>query len=188
MFKDFNISKFKKMKPPADNSFTTMQEIKHIKSIPMDVANVKKYDDIEKTFAEVAYKNNIKDYDSDLVGNLIEKSSPIILKLKKHFNRPRPKVIAKKMGIKMKDYEMKSMKTASYPSGHSAQGILIGRVLAAKYPKAAKQFISAGDKISKSRNIAKAHYKSDSKMGEKLGNELYNHIKQKQNEKSSNEA
>jgi len=59
MFKNFNISKFKKMKPPADNSFTTMQEIKHIKSIPMDKANVRKYDDIEKTFAEVAYKNKI---------------------------------------------------------------------------------------------------------------------------------
>ena len=179
MFKNFNLSKFKKLKPPADNSFTTMQEIKHIKSIPMDKANVKKYDDIEKTFAEVAYKNKIKDYDADLVGKLIKQSAPIIGKLKDHFKRPRPKVIAKKIGIKMKDYEMSSMKTPSYPSGHSAQGILIGRVLAAKYPKAAKQFISAGNKISKSRNIAKAHYKSDSKMGEQLGNELYNHIKNK---------
>ena len=179
MFKNFNISKFKKMKPPADNSFTTMQEIKHIKSIPMDIANVKKYDDIEKTFAEVAYKNNIKDYDSDLVGNLIEQSSPIILKLKKHFNRPRPKVIAKKLGINMVDYEMSSMKTPSYPSGHSTQGILIGKILADKFPKAAKQFIKAGKNISDSRRIAKAHYKSDSIMGEKLGEAMYQHIKNK---------
>ena len=101
MFKKFNISKFKKMKPPADNSFTTMQEVKHIKSIPMDKANVRKYDDIEKTFAEVAYKNKIEDYDADLVGRLIKHSAPIISKLKEYFNRPRPKVIAKKMGIKM---------------------------------------------------------------------------------------
>ena len=31
MFKDFNISSFKKMKPPSDNSFDTMQEVKEIK-------------------------------------------------------------------------------------------------------------------------------------------------------------
>ena len=36
-----------------------------------------------------------------------------------NFNRPRPKVLAKKMNIKMKDIEMASMKTPSYPSGSS---------------------------------------------------------------------
>tara|TARA_R100000995_G_scaffold21400_2_gene8972 strand:+ start:1621 stop:2163 length:543 start_codon:yes stop_codon:yes gene_type:complete len=179
MFKGFNIDKFKNIKPPSDNSFKTMQEVKQINSIPMDKGNVKKYDNVEKTFADVAVKNNVKNYDSTLVGSIIKKSAPIILKLKKHFNRPRPKVIAKKLGIKMQDHEMSSMKTPSYPSGHSAQGILIGMVLAKKHPQAAKQFMQAGRNISKSRNIAKAHYKSDSKMGEKLGKEMFEHIKNK---------
>ena len=31
MFKDFNISKFKKNKPPGDNSITTKNEIKELK-------------------------------------------------------------------------------------------------------------------------------------------------------------
>ena len=66
---------------------------------------------------------------------LIKDSAPIILELKKHFDRPRPKVLAKKMNIKIKDIEMDSMKTPSYPSGHSAQGILIAKVLGDKYPK-----------------------------------------------------
>ena len=179
MFKGFNIDKFKNIKPPSDNSFKTMQEVKQINSIPMDKGNVKKYDNVEKTFADVAVKNNVKNYDSTLVGSIIKKSAPIILKLKKHFNRPRPKVIAKKLGINMQDYEMSSMKTPSYPSGHSTQGILIGRILADKFPKAAKQFIKAGKNISKSRNIAKAHYRSDSKMGEQLGKEMFEHIKNK---------
>ena len=39
--------------------------------------------------------------------------------------------------------------------------------------------MQAGRNISKSRNIAKAHYKSDSKMGEKLGKEMFEHIKNK---------
>ena len=177
MFKGFNIDKFKRMKPPSDNSFNTMQEVKQLNSIPMNKSSVQKYDNIEKTFADIAAKNNITNYDSKLVGDLIKKSAPIITKLKKHFNRPRPKVMAKKLGIRMADYEMNSMKTPSYPSGHSTQGVLIGKVLADKYPKAAKQFIRAGKNISDSRRIAKAHYKSDSKMGEMLGNEMYKHTK-----------
>ena len=181
MFKDFNIDKFKKMKPPSDNSFDTMQEVKEIKKLPLNKDKIKKFDNIEKTFKSIADSNNIKDYPSKLIKDLINKSSPIILKLKKHFNRPRPKVIAKKMGIKMKDFEMNSMKTPSYPSGHSAQGILIGMVLSKIYPAYAKQFKKAGENISDSRNIAKAHYKSDSKMGKQLGAAMYNHIKSKIN-------
>ena len=181
MFKDFNIDKFKKMKPPSDNSFDTMQEVKEIKKLPLNKDKIKKFDNIEKTFKSIADSNNIKDYPSKLIKDLINKSAPIILKLKKHFNRPRPKVIAKKMGIKMKDFEMNSMKTPSYPSGHSAQGILIGMVLSKIYPAYAKQFKKAGENISDSRNIAKAHYKSDSKMGKQLGAAMYNHIKSKIN-------
>ena len=179
MFKGFNIDKFKNMKPPSDSSFNTMQEVKQLNTIPLNKTSVQKYDNIEKTFADIAAKNNITNYDSKLVGDLIKKSAPIITKLKKHFNRPRPKVIAKKLGINMQDYEMSSMKTPSYPSGHSTQGILIGRVLADKFPKAAKQFIKAGKSISDSRRVAKAHYKSDSVMGEKLGDEMYKYIKDK---------
>ena len=100
-------------------------------------------------------------------------------KLKKHFDRPRPKALAKKMNIKIKDIEMDSMKTASYPSGHTAQGILIAKVLGDKYPKAKSAFAKTGENISYSRNVARAHYKSDSKMGEKLGNSMYKHIKNK---------
>ena len=179
MFKGFNIDKFKNMKPPSDSSFNTMQEVKQLNTIPLNKTSVQKYDNIEKTFADIAAKNNITNYDSKLVGDLIKKSAPIITKLKKHFNRPRPKVIAKKLGINMQDYEMSSMKTPSYPSGHSTQGILIGRVLADKFPKAAKQIIKAGKSISDSRRVAKAHYKSDSVMGEKLGDEMYKYIKDK---------
>mgnify|MGYP002625940766 FL=1 len=179
MFKDFNIDKFKSIKPPANDSFTTMKEVKQLNTIPMNISNVKKFDNIEKTFADVAAKNNITNYPKKLVANLIEKSAPIITKLKKHFNRPRPKVLAKRLGMNFKDYEMSSMKTASYPSGHSTQGILIAKVLADKFPNASKDFIKAGNSISDSRNIAKAHYESDSNMGKKLGNAMYEHVKNK---------
>ena len=179
MFKDFDISSFKKMKPPGDNTFDTMQEIKALKKIPIRKTFVKEFDDQESAFKKTAEREGIKDYDSSVAKKLIEKSAPVILKLKKHFNRPRPKVLAKKMNIKMKDIEMASMKTPSYPSGHSTQGMLIGLTLSAKYPKSRKAFMKTANNISDSRNVAHAHYKSDSDMGKKLGKSMYNHIKNK---------
>ena len=179
MFKDFNTSSFKKMKPPGDNTFDTSQEVKALSKIPLKKEFVKKFDNIESAFAKTAKDNNIEDYDKKIPAKLIKESAPIILELKKHFNRPRPKVLAKKMNIKMKDIEMESMKTPSYPSGHSAQGMLIGLVLSDKYPEAKKEFEKAAKNISYSRRVAHAHYKSDSKMGELLGNAMYNHVKNK---------
>ena len=81
------------------------------------------------------------------------------------------------MNVKMKDIEMASMKTASYPSGHSAQGVLIAEVLSDKYPKAKSAFVKTAKNISYSRQVAHAHYKSDSDMGEKLGKQMYNYTK-----------
>jgi len=179
MFKNFNTSSFKKQKPPSDSSFDTAQEIKALKKIPLKKEFVKKFDNIEAAFKKTAEEQDIKDYDKKIATKLIKESAPIILELKKHFNRPRPKVLAKKMNIKLDDYEMESMKTPSYPSGHSVQGVLIAKVLSDKYPKAKSAFSKTGKNISYSRRVARAHYKSDSKMGEKLGNSMYNHIKNK---------
>ena len=110
----------------------------------------------------------------------MNESDPIIMKLKKHFNRPRPKVLAKKMGVKMKDIELETMKTPSYPSGHSVQGYLIAMTLSDKYPKKRDKLMKTAKDISYSRNIARAHYRSDSKFGEAIGLELYKYLKQNQ--------
>ena len=179
MFRNFSLASLKKIKPRNDNSFDTMQEIKELTKIPINKKFVKDHDDIEAIFFKTAKNNNIDDYDAKLVNDLVKESAPIILKLKEHFNRPRPKKLAKKMNIKMEDIEMDSMKTPSYPSGHSVQGILIAKVLSDKHPKAKKAFKKTGDDISYSRRVARAHYKSDSKLGEKMGNMMYNHIKDK---------
>ena len=175
MFKDFDISSFKKQKPPSNNSFDTAQEIKALKKIPLKKAFVKKNDDIEAAFKKIAKDNNIKDYDKNIAAKLIKESAPVILELKKYHNRPRPYELDKNLTA----FKMKSMETASYPSGHSVQGVLIAKVLGDKHPKAKSAFTKTGENISYSRRVARAHYKSDSKVGEELGNSMYKHIKNK---------
>jgi len=172
MFKDFNISSFKKMKPPGDNSFDTDQEIKALKKIPLRKEFVKKYDNIEAAFKKTAKEQGVKDYDKNIAAKLIKESAPVILELKKYHNRKRPYELDKNM----KAIKMKSMETPSYPSGHSAQSILIASVLKDKYGKE-KAFMQTAKNISDSRSMARAHYKSDSVNGIKLGKQLYKHIK-----------
>jgi len=172
MFKDFDISSFKKMKPPSDNSFDTGQEIKALKKIPLKKDFVKKYDNIEAAFKKTADEQGVKDYDKKIAAKLIKESAPVILELKKHHNRKRPYELDKNLS----SVKMDSMKTKSYPSGHSAQGMLIASVLKDKYGKG-KAFMQTAKNISDSRNIAHAHYKSDSVNGTKLGKQLYKHIK-----------
>jgi len=172
MFKDFDISSFKKLKPPSDSSFDTAQEIKALKKIKLNKSFVKKYDDIEAAFKKTAKEQGIKDYDKNIAAKLIKESAPVILELKKHHNRPRPY----DLDSSLKAIKMKSMNTPSYPSGHSAQGILIASALKDKYGKSSA-FMQTAKNISDSRNIAHAHYKSDSVNGTKLGKQLYKHIK-----------
>ena len=172
MLKNFNIKKYLDKKPPSDNSFTTMQEIKELSKTPINKNFVKEKDDIKKSFTKIVDEGKF-------IQSLIDESAPIILKIKKHHNRPRPKKLAKKLGIKMEDVEMESMKTPSYPSGHSAQSVFIGMALSDKYPSKRNKLMKTARDISKSRNIAHAHYKSDSKFGEEIGKDMYNEFKNK---------
>ena len=172
MLKGFPIKKYLDKKPPSDNSFTTMQELKELNKIPINKNFVRQKDDVETSFGSIVD-------DKPLVRRLMDETVPIITKIKNHHKRPRPKKLAKKYGMNMKDIEMPSMKTPSYPSGHSAQGMLIGMALSKKFPSKKKQLMSMAKDISKSRNVAHAHYKSDSVLGEKIGKDMYNYIKNK---------
>ena len=175
MLKDFDISSFKKQKPPSDNSFDTDQEIKALKKIPLRKEFVKKYDDIEAAFKKTAKEQGIKDYDKNIAAKLIKESAPVILELKKHYDRKRPYELDKNL----KAIVLKSMQTPSNPSAHSVQGVLIAKALGSKHPKAKSAFAKTGENISYSRRVARAHYKSDSKLGEDIGNSMYKHIKNK---------
>jgi len=175
MFKDFDKKPFKKKKPPVDSGYTTRTEINELKKIPLRKDFVKKFDNQEKAFKDTAEREGIKDYDKKIAAKLIKDSAPVILEIKRYHDRPRPYELDKSMA----HYKLKSMETPSYPSGHSVQGMLIGRVLSDKYPRSRKGFMATARNISYSRRVARAHYKSDSKMGEELGNSMYEHIKNK---------
>ena len=178
LFKDFNMSKYFDRKPPKNTSLRTYQELMYLKDLPEDLEYVKQHDTIEEVFQEVCRDNNVE-YPKDLVEELINSSAGLIMELKWNYNRPRPFQLAEYYNIKLGGTTLESMKTPSYPSGHSTQGILIGKVLQTKLPITTDGFLEAGKRISYSRNIGRAHYPSDSELGEIIGNSLYQYIKHK---------
>ena len=176
----FDINKYKNIKPPKDNSLKTLQELKEINTMHKDPAFVKQKDNQESAFKKLTESKGLA-YPKGLIKSLIEESAPKILKLKNHFKRPRPKHLSAGFGIKLDDVEMDSMKTPSYPSGHSVQGVLIGKALGKLYPKHRAEFEKEGKDISMSRRVGRAHFKSDSDFGEKIGNDMFNYVKGKLN-------
>tara|TARA_R110002012_G_scaffold148048_1_gene306758 strand:- start:395 stop:1471 length:1077 start_codon:yes stop_codon:yes gene_type:complete len=160
--------KYNMKSPPGDHSPKTISEIKELTKIPDNDKFVKSKDKVRDSFKELFKKESIE-YPKKLIDNIIDEADPIIMKFKNKFKRPRPKKIADKKGIKINYLELKTMKTPSYPSGHSTSSKLIAEVLGKKYPKLKAKLNKVAEDISYSRNVAKAHYKSDSEEGIKLG-------------------
>jgi hypothetical protein len=175
LFKDFDYGDFGLTPPPQNASLTTYYELGYLQSLPEDPQLVEYYDDIPQVFKDVCMENGIE-YPKKLVKFLKKQSTPIILDLKYYYNRPRPFQLAKEYGIKLSNVEMESMNTPSYPSGHSTQGYLIAYVLSTKFNILNDSFYRAAKKISFSRNIARAHFPSDSRLGEQLGKKMFKHI------------
>ena len=99
LFKDFDYSKFKKTKLPKDDSLQTLKEIKEIDKLNTDEKFIKKHDDVLKSFTEV-----VGNKDSKYIQELLDSSRPIIVNLKKYYNRPRPKQNAKNIWYSIKRY------------------------------------------------------------------------------------
>ena len=176
MFDNFNLQKYKTIKYPSDSSLKALSEIKDLQATPLNKSFALKYDNVFNVFKNI-FINKKRTFPSKLVSSLLTQSTKPILKIKNYHNRKRPNVLAKDYGILLPYIKLSSAQTPSFPSGHSAQAYLIKEVLSDKFPELTSQFQKAADNISKSRILANVHYESDKKVGEQLGLDLYNHLK-----------
>lgn len=178
LLKDFNYSKYKVKNPPKNASIKTYSELTYLRDLPEDIDYVKTHDGIEEVFRKVCRDYNVE-YPEKLVNELLKSSAGVILDLKYHYNRPRPKQLAKEYEMNIGGIELESMSSPSYPSGHSTQGFLIGKILQTKLPITTDAFLQASQRISYSRNVARAHYPSDSRMGEELGTAMFKYLRER---------
>ena len=170
---------------PENSSKETLDELEWLSVYNggnIDENYVKEGDGVSGVFEKYCNENDIK-YNKKYYKQIIEESSKTILSLKYYYNRPRPKQLADYYGIEeFKDVELSSMKTPSYPSGHSTQGHLIAELLGKEYPVHYGNFKKLADFISKSRLMARAHYPSDCVFGEEVAQHILGKVIQKQND------
>jgi len=177
-FEGFPINDFMNTNPPKNDSEEAMDELMLLDSLPVIEEFVKTTDDIFPYF-EKYFKEKDLEFPKEELKDIVKDTSPIILKLKYHYNRPRPQQLANAKGLEFHEEPLDSSKTPSYPSGHATQGRLIANILGDKYPEHKSEISKLGNEIGTGRLVAKVHYPSDDLFGKELGDVMYKYIKDK---------
>jgi hypothetical protein len=173
-FKQFPINNFMNIPPPENESDTTQDEITQIEEIPVNNKFVDTTDDIHEHFERFLKLKNLE-YPKEDLTQIMKEVSNIVLKLKYHYNRPRPQQVASAKDLQLNPTTLDTASTPSYPSGHATQGRFIGRYLTDIYPDYHDELLKVGDEVGDGRLMAKVHYPSDQAFGKVLGDELYNY-------------
>jgi len=176
IFTGFDVNQFKSFPPTKPSSPETIKELQALENIVSDV-NVNKPDKIENYFKKYLKELDLT-YPKEAI-TMLDDSRGIILKLKYHYNRPRPIQVAKAYGLKFHETPLDTASSPSYPSGHAIQGRLIAKFLSDKYPEHTEDIMKLGDDIATSRLIAKVHFISDSTFGISIGDSLFNFLENK---------
>ena len=172
LFEDFEISL---MPYPENSSKQTIDELKELSLIEGDEEFVKEHDDVDGIFQK-KHKELGLEFNRDEAKDLLRQSSKYIMREKYKYNRPRPYQLAEFYNIDLNGFDLDSMKTPSYPSGHATQGYLLGKFYSDRHPDYRKEFMRLGEDVAESRIVAKAHFPSDKKAGIDLAEKLFDNL------------
>ena len=128
----------------------------------------------EKSFdvLEMFIKELNIDFKSDYLKKIKDKLSPLILSLKKHYNRPRPFQVAYYTDQELYPLNSETAHTPSYPSGHALQAYFLCKIIAFHNPHKKKEIMEIADTIAKTREVLGVHYKSDNLFSKYIVDEL----------------
>ena len=156
--------------PPTDDVSEILKLKKMMRArTPEDEQSVKDHDEASfYAIKKYCDENGLKFHDGEF-RDIIKQSNPIIMHFKNKFNRRRPKEVDNTI----KPLNSKTTNTRSYPSGHSAQSMLVAKYVIGKFPKHEKGLIEAAKECGIGRVLAGFHYLSDHVAGKLLGEKLY---------------
>ena len=177
-FKDFDFDSWQSYPFPSNSSKIVIHEIQYLIGLQEFRSQWEKDMMMHDTKVIEAFKNYLEKHELEVnlepIKELQNQSDPIILSLKRFYNRPRPKELAKKLGLDFSFFSLKTAETPSYPSGHATQGRLVAKLIADEVPfKHRADIIRIGEDMGEGRMIAGAHYPTDTNFGHLLADELY---------------
>jgi len=168
---------FAEYTPPLNSSEATKQELNvivdYINSMNEEENKTlyfNRYKLYDKSLSDFVKNGLIKGGQDQLATNklidsIIYDIKPLLLKLKYHFQRPRPYQLAQYYKLKLFPFPSESADTPSYPSGHAFQGKVITEVVGTLYPSTYSFMKNLFDDICYSRLYLGLHFQSDIDMG-----------------------
>lgn len=111
----------------------------------------------------------ISDIDKDITG--------LILKLKFHYQRPRPYQLANFYKLKLFPYKSTSSNSPSYPSGHTTQAYVILNVIGNLIPELNDKCMKMIEDVADSRCYIGIHYPTDNDFAYQVAQEILKHPK-----------
>lgn len=154
---------------PRNSSKATREELNMLVDMTNNIAQheeiLKRYQSydhaLEKTFAQLAMKLKMSDELIAMMDSLFDDINPLLVKLKLHFQRPRPYQLAHAYKLKLFPYRSYTSDSPSYPSGHALQAKVICYVLGNHMPEHFEYFEKLANDICYSREYLGLHYRSD---------------------------
>ena len=162
---------------PKNSSDTTKKEILYLNKLTDDTTfNDKLFCKIMENhhyefFKKVADKLGI-DVTLDEIEKWVGDVDPIIFYLKNEFNRPRPYQLANYLKIDLNPIVTTDANSASYPSGHTMDFLVIIYNFIKLKPSTKNVLIKLYNKIKNVRELSGVHYPSDTKCSEILFKKL----------------
>jgi len=169
-FTDDTVEQITLPNPPTDDVSEILKLKKMMRArTPENEQSVKDHDEVPfYAIKKYCDENGLKFHDGEFE-DIVEQSTPIIMHFKNKFNRRRPKEVDNTI----KTLNSKTTNTRSYPSGHSAQSMLVAKYVIGKFPKHEKGLLEAAKECGIGRVLAGFHYLSDHVAGKLLGEKLY---------------
>ena len=175
------LEKLEMKDPPANTSKETRLEIEQMNKTIKNLSDAKKKE-YTNTDHDTAYY--IKEYmeDNDLEFNenfmelLIKSARNVGRHFKNKYMRPRPYVVAEKMGKPMKFFDTETAHSPAYPSNHALQARVVANYYSKIYPAHQDQLHEMADKSGEGRVNAGIHYPSDKTAGYKVADDMMEYI------------
>jgi len=169
---------------PKNDSEATKQELNEIVGAlkDLDAMNptlLRRYINYDR--ALIPYIDNILKAEGvdemDLMRSIQRDITPLIIKLKYKFQRPRPYQLANYYKLNLFPMKSTSALTPAYPSGHTIQAIVVLTIIGNKHPNLYQSCKRLWEDIAYSRIALGVHYPSDNDFSYEVANKILKHEK-----------
>jgi hypothetical protein len=173
---DKYFSQFKETRFPENDSVKTYEELRTIQEC-MEKDFSSKSARVIDIDVMAYYRNQFEKHginvSQDILKLIVGEISPLTMRLKVFYQRPRPYQLAWLSKIEILPLGSTSALSPSYPSGHAAQSRFIVLVLSEAFPEKKDWLMKLSEFVAYSRVCLGLHYPSDNVFGQAIAEYLF---------------